>query len=34
MEDQTPFMIMFAAFLCLAIGCAVDGYSEIKKSLE
>ena len=34
MEDQTPFMVMFVSFFCLAIGCAVDGYQEIKKAVE
>ncbi|MBI3181023.1 MAG: hypothetical protein HYZ28_02640 [Myxococcales bacterium] len=33
MEDKTPFAVMFAAFLCLALGCAIDGYQEIKKGL-
>jgi hypothetical protein len=33
MPDQTPFRIMFAAFFALAIGCAVDGFSEIKKAV-
>ena len=32
MEDQHPFQVMFAAFFCLAIGCAVDGFQEIKKA--
>jgi hypothetical protein len=34
MEDQLPFQVMFGAFFCLAIGCAVDGYQEIKKAVE
>lgn len=33
-EDQTPFFVMFAAFFSLAVGCAVDGYGEIKKAVE
>ena len=33
LEDQTPFRIMFAAFFMLALGCAIDGYSEIKKAV-
>ncbi len=33
LEDQTPFMVMFAAFFCLALGCAIDGFQEIKKAV-
>ncbi len=32
-EDQTAFQIMFASFFCLALGCAIDGYQEIKKTV-
>jgi hypothetical protein len=32
LEDKTPFLIMFVAFFCLALGCAIDGYQEIKKA--
>lgn len=32
--DQTPFKVMFAAFFCLALGCAIDGHKEMKKQLE
>ncbi|HJN77271.1 MAG TPA: hypothetical protein QGF58_25320 [Myxococcota bacterium] len=34
MEDRTPFMVMFAAFFCLAIGCTIDGYQEIKAAVS
>ena len=34
LEDQVPFQVMFVAFLLLALGCAIDGHQEIKKSLE
>jgi hypothetical protein len=34
MEDQMPFKVMFAAFFCLALGCAIDGYQEIKKAVD
>lgn len=34
LEDQQPFQIMFVAFFLLALGCAIDGHQEIKKSLE
>ncbi len=33
MENQLPFQVMFAAFFCLALGCAIDGFSEIKKTV-
>jgi hypothetical protein len=33
LPDQTPFNIMFAAFFSLALGCAIDGYQEIKKAV-
>jgi hypothetical protein len=33
LPDQTAFNVMFAAFFCLAIGCAIDGYQEIKKAV-
>ena len=32
--DETAFQVMFVAFLCLAIGCAVDGYREIKEAVQ
>ena len=31
--DKLAYNIMFAAFFCLALGCAIDGHQEIKKSL-
>ncbi len=33
LADKTPFEVMFVAFFCLALGCAIDGYQEIKRSL-
>jgi len=33
LQDQHPFRVMFAAFFCLAVGCAIDGHKEIKKAL-
>jgi hypothetical protein len=32
--DQQAFQVMFVAFFLLALGCAIDGHQEIKKSLE
>ena len=32
-EPDMAFKVMFAPFLLLAIGCAVDGHQEIKKAL-
>lgn len=34
MDDKTPFIIMFVAFFSLALGCAIDGYQEIKQAVE
>ena len=33
LEDKTPFNVMFVAFFCLALGCAIDGHQEIKRAL-
>lgn len=35
LEDQTPLKVMFVAFafFSLALGCATDGYQEIKKAV-
>ena len=30
LPDQTPFQLMFVSFFLLALGCAIDGYQEIK----
>lgn len=32
MEDQLPFQVMFAAFFCLALGCAIDGFSRVPRA--
>ena len=32
-EPGMPFKLMFISFFLLALGCAIDGYQEIKKSL-
>jgi hypothetical protein len=32
--DQTAYQVLFAAVFCIAIGCAVDGYQEIKSGME
>ena len=33
-EPDAAFKIMFVSFFLLALGCAIDGHLEIKKSLE
>jgi len=32
--DETAYQVMFAAIFCMAIGCAVDGYREIKQAVQ
>jgi hypothetical protein len=32
--DETAYQFLFAAVFCIAIGCAVDGYREIKQQVQ